>query len=162
MATYRVTYLLGDDQTPQGQVTKTFEYEAADDAAAATAFTAFDTDFRAVTAMAVLQIVGPALVNNVGASPTAGADATKGLSASVYVNAAGKRANMTVPAPVTAIMSGNSLVDNAALWLAYLENFTLGGGGFTVSDGENVRGFTASDVAGGKRVVIRASRRLPV
>ncbi len=162
MPQYRVTYTLVDSQTPQGQTTKVFEFTATDDAAAATAETAFRTDFNAVTTMGIQRVVGPAKIEDVGDSASSGSDAVKGLSASIFLNAAGKRGNLTVPAPVSAILSGNSLNPSAADFLAYLENFTSGGGGFEISDGENARGFTASDVSGGKVVVVRANRRLPI
>jgi hypothetical protein len=160
MPTYQYTVVFGDDQTPQGQTTKTYYGEFADDAAAATAAGNLDTDIDAVTDMAVLRTIGPALITEVGGTPASGARATDALSASIFLNSAGKRGNHTVPAPVSAIMSGNTLDTSATAWTDYLDNFTAASG-WELSDGEHARGATSSDTAGGKRVVVRANRRLP-
>jgi hypothetical protein len=154
------TYYFRDDRN--GVTEKQFRGDFTDYATADTAASDLATDLTAVTGAAIYRYT-LAQVFDLANTPTAGARVTDRMSATVYLDvSANKKANFTVPAPASAILSGNSLLQSTA-WHDLTDNFTATGG-WEISDGEHVDkpGGATDGTVTGKLISVRSGvRTLP-
>lgn len=160
MADYRctVTYLDSFNGVTEKEFTGTF----ADHAAATTARASLVNALEAATTAAVIKAELTEITTYVN-SPTAGSSVLFRMSATVYLDqGTNKKANFTVPAPISTILSGNTLITDQALWTAIITEIESGGAGWTISDGETVDDTGGNGTISGKLITVRSGvRTLP-
>lgn len=158
MPIFELTMSFLDDRN--GVTDKTYEGDFLDFATARTAAATFVTESQAITAAAIFQWTLKEIVL-VASTPTAGSRVTDRMSATLYLDqASNKKANFLYPSPAPAILSGNTLLQSAA-WDTFIANLQAAGGGWFISDGENVDAGGNGTVSG-KLISVRSGvRTLP-
>jgi hypothetical protein len=158
MPLFRATFYFLDDRN--GITEKTFTGEFTDEPTAATAASTLATDLQAITSAGIYQYTLTQIFT-LPNTPTAGARVTDRMSATVFIDqATNKKANLQVPAPAPAILSGNNLQQSTA-WDTFTDSLT-DTGGWEISDGEHVDKSSGNGTVDGKLITVRSGvRTLP-
>jgi len=155
MPDYRLTLIFEDERG--GQTSKIITGEFTDFATAETSRAALVTAWQAASGAAIIE-TALAEVTTIASTPTAGARVTERMSATLNLATAGKKVNFQFPGPAAAILSGNSL-DNNATWQAVVEVFQATNN-WEISDGEHVvAGAVAGITQKGKLISVRSGPR---
>lgn len=138
---FEVTFTLAGLDDNGKLDTRNKVYELADSVttflAAATAADAIATALQAITGADILHRTISTKQRGAASAVTATFDVYKEAVLSLYPLDGSELITHTVPAPNNAIVSGKSVINSAAVLLAYLDNFEAGGS-FRLSDGEAI------------------------
>ena len=161
MPIYRCTIFYRDERN--GVTEKSYKGNYADETAALAARAALVNASQAISG-AYIYRSELTLIQDYAGAPIAGSRVTERMSATMFLDqTTGKKYNLLAPSPISTIITpGNSLDSGQAIWQTYIDQLTAAGGGWEVSDGENIDNTGTNGTIGGKLITVRSGvRTLP-